>query len=138
MLVSVSVFLKGDELVPKEISSALSVDPTESQTRGDTWTSPNGKTYARSTGVWIWGTKEDSDSATVADGVNRLWRQFQAATGRFQSLPGVEFSWVDIFVCDVSHGGSCEVKFTLPPETLRELGEIGLPVELTAGTVESE
>ena len=136
MLVSISVFIKGDNLVPGEITAALGVEPTESQTRGDIWTSPRGKTYVRDTGVWIWGTKEDSETATIADGVNKLAGQFGSVAERFSTLPGVEFSWLDVFICgESSEGGSQEVKFTLTTETLSQLSEIGLPVEITVGTV---
>lgn len=138
MLVSVSIFMKGDDLIPSQISAILGVKPTEAHRRGDIWMSPRGKTYTRSTGVWVWGTKQDSESATVAHGIQRLWQEFHSTAECINSLPGVEMCWVDIFVCDVSSSISTEVKFALTPDTLQKLYEIGLPVELTIGTVESE
>ena len=136
MLISVRLYVQGEELRPTEITKLLGVLPVRSHARGDTRTLPDGKTVAQKIGVWVWKTGMDAEDASLGDCIQSLRKTFDQSRGVLTSLPNAESTWVDVHVVgdrgreDDSDG---EVVLSLAPEDLGALTALGLPVEVTVG-----
>lgn len=131
VLHEVSVYLKGDNLVPEVLTARLGIEPSRSHKRGDKSTTPTGKEIVKQTGLWKFGihTKSPIDLPSLLEsiGTKLLLREVVLA-----DLPGVEEAYIDIFIAKGANeggGGTCE--FHLNRASLNALGKLDLPVQFT-------
>lgn len=136
MLISVQLFVQGDRLQPKVITSMLGVEPQTAYALGDTWTSPHGKVYVKSVGLWKWGVVVGATTANLSDVVLKFCEKLRHATDVVAQLPEAEQVWIDVFVChETTTVESTEINFSLSPAALSALNAFGLPVEFSANFV---
>lgn len=134
MLISVRLYVQGDNLRPVTITQLLGVQPTRSHARGDTRTLVDGKVVAEKIGVWVWKTDVDSQDANLSDCIQALQRVFSCSTDALNALPDAEATWIDVHVVEersLENDVDGEVEFALTSEDLGALTAFGLPVEIT-------
>jgi Domain of unknown function (DUF4279) len=134
MLISVRLYIQGDDLQPGDITRLLGVHPTRSHARGDTRTLPDGKVVAEKIGVWVWKTGVDADDAKLSDCVQALQRAFGHSVEALAALPKAEATWIDVHVVEelaLGNDDDAEVVFTLASQDIGALNALGLPVEFT-------
>jgi Domain of unknown function (DUF4279) len=133
MLISVQLFVQGDNLQPGEITRLIGFEPALSYALGDTWASSGGKSYKRKVGLWKWGVSEESEDLELDSIVDKFCRSLQIACAAIERLPNAERTWIDVFICHQPIlDESSEINFCLSNSALRGLSAFGLPVEFTA------
>lgn len=140
MLISVRLYIQGDDLHPGDITRLLGVQPTRSHARGDTRTLPDGKVVAEKIGVWVWKTGVDAEDAKLSDCVQALQRAFGHSAEALAALPNAEATWIDVYVVEeLALGGheDAEVTFTLTSQDIGALNALRLPVEFTVSVFRS-
>ena len=141
MLISVRLYIQGDDLQPGDITRLLGVQPTRSHARGDTRTLPDGKVVAEKIGVWVWKTGVDADDAKLSDCVQALQRAFGHSAEALAALPNAEATWIDVHVVEelaLGNDDDAEVVFTLASQDIGALKALGLPVEFTVSVGQSD
>lgn len=134
MLISVRLYIQGDDLQPGDITRLLGVQPTRSHARGDTRTLPDGKEVAEKIGVWVWKTGVDAADAKLSDCVQTLQRTFGHSVEALMALPNAEATWIDVHIVEelaLGNDDDAEVAFTLACQDIGALKALGLPVEFT-------
>lgn len=122
----VSLLIHGDDLNPEQVTAMLGATPKIAARMGQGFLGQNGRTVTSKTGKWTFshGWREPP---CVDEQVSEL----------FRVLPDGAEVWCDLttrFDCYVAVGlyfaeGSWTGGMTLQPETLRILGERGLPID---------
>ena len=129
--VVVSLYLKGHDLNPQEITEALGVTPSVSHGRGEAQRTSSGREFVTKTGVW--GLVIDKDPAEVSDVVASLIATLGQQEGVvFAKLRQVQEAYFDIFVAadsDEDGEGTCEMEFT--DLQVKALSQYGLPIRFT-------
>ena len=141
MLISVRLYIQGNDLQPLDITRLLGVQPTRSHARGDTRTLPDGKVVAEKIGVWVWKTGVDADDAKLSDCVQALQRAFGHSAEALAALPNAEAAWIDVHVVEelaLGNDDDAEVAFTLASQDIGALNALGLPVEFTVSVGQSD
>lgn len=128
-----SLYLRGDDLLPDQISSLVGLEPTEAHRKGKTWTTSSNKQVVEKTGAWSWTRSIETED------VAGVFSEFLAALPsgvQFRALPGVREAYLDVFVANGAdeHGGG-ESQLILDPQCLNRLASIGLPLQLTFDVV---
>lgn len=124
-----SLYLKGDDLDPAEITKVLRLMPTVSQTRGEVHRTLSGREFVTQTGLW--GLVIDRDPAEVTDVVMELLANLSGQS-TLGDLPNVQEAYFDIFVAgslDEGSEGTCEMELTAAQ--MMALAQYGLPVRFT-------
>ena len=124
-----AAYIKGAKLNPSEVTAAVGVAPTSSQTRGEARRISAGATISAKTGLWALIVERDGMevSAVLTELLNALGPQ-----SGLSNLPDVEEAYFDIFVAALSNEdgeGTCE--FGLVPSQSAALATYGLPVKFT-------
>ena len=124
-----SLYLKGVDLDPQEITRTLGVRPTTSHVRGEVHRTSSGREFVTKTGVW--GLVLDCDPAEVADVLEALLMRLGKQPALKES-PGVQEAYFDVFIAlssDEDGDGTCAMELT--PAQLSALSHYGLPVRFT-------
>lgn len=140
MLISVRLYVQGDDLRPADITQLLGVQPTRAHARGDTRTLPDGTVVAEKIGVWVWKTGVDAEDAKLSDCVQALQRAFDHSTKALAALPNAEATWIDIHIVEersLEDDDDAEVAFTLTSQDIGALNALGLPAEITVSLARS-
>lgn len=132
MDVTIAVYLRGDALNPRVITSAVGVESTTAHAKGDIAMSSGREKAFQKTGVWIWRSEPLELENELADAVNVLSRKFSRD---LSGLPGVEDAWVDVLLLEPQGSSREEQTFGLAPSDLVELAKLGLPVYFTIGRI---
>lgn len=141
MLISVRLYIQGDDLRPDDITRLLGVQPTRSHARGDARTLPDGRVATEKIGVWVWKTSVDAEDARLSDCLQALQGAFGRSAETLTILPNAEAIWIDVHVVEElalgdDHDGN--VAFTLTSQDIGALNTLGLPVEFTVSVGRSE
>jgi Domain of unknown function (DUF4279) len=136
VLISVQLFLQGEDLVPDVVSALIGLNPTKAHSKGDEWTTGRGVVRTQSIGLWKWGVSKDGEDIDFNAVVSMFIEPLQQLSIDISKLPGVSRSWVDVFACKESENRSPgEIALTFSCESLAALHTLGLPVEVTAAFV---
>jgi hypothetical protein len=131
-VISVGLYLRGDELDPKFISKKLGVIPSESQYKGEEKITSTNHKYITKIGVWALISESESDSCIVADHIDQLTSKIISKKVSITELAGVQEAYVDVFIAaDADDKGECTCEFQLIKENIEALERLGLPVRFT-------
>lgn len=132
---TVAIYLKGDDLMPEELSARLGVVATKSHRRGQKSIAKSGKEIVARTGLW-----KSSRTAKSAIDLPLLLQQVASellASGNdLSSLPGVEDAFVDIFIAQTAeHDGGGTSEFFMDAAAVATLNQLALPVRFTVAII---
>lgn len=128
--VIVALYLRGEDLAPDSVTTALGINPSRSQRKGEKRVTSTNREYV--TKIGMWGLISDADSNLIADHITRLASLVKLDANALCGVAGVQEAYIDIFVAAIANEdgeGSCE--FELSPDNLTDLERMGLPVRLT-------
>lgn len=131
----ISLYVKGDELSPDELTKAIGAAPTRSHFKGHAWSTSSGRQVTEKTGVWVLEMRGD-DSESFPELVSRFGERLAGVCAGLETLPGVEVAYLDVLVLkksDLDGGGTCE--FDLDKKSVSILREFGLHVQFTVAIV---
>ena len=132
-LCRLSVYLKGDDLCPDEITKLVGIEPTEGRRKGEAWITSSNKTVVEKRGLWSWTYSVQTDD--VAQVLERFLVMFPEGIS-FGKLPGVTDAYLDIFVANkADESGGGEGDLILDPLSLRRLAMLELPLQVTFAVV---
>ncbi|WPO98300.1 DUF4279 domain-containing protein [Pseudomonas sp. HR96] len=125
-----AIYAKGESLNPEAVSSALKLSPTETRIKGALRRLPSGGGIVAPIGLWV--LREESYSESL-DGFIVEWiSRYYSIGERRSSLQGVEDLFLDLFISVVGDRDSgTNLDFTLQPETIDKMAEIGMPIKFT-------
>ena len=132
-LVSVSVILKGPELDPDQVSTAIGISPTDSQRRGDKVLSESGLSATRKHGLWSLTLSRRTSS--ISEVVEEAVASIGSFEGSALDLPGVKNATLDIFAAVDSRDGRSDFDLTIRPEQVGVLARLGLSLSVTMASI---
>lgn len=137
MLISIRLYVQGDDLDPAEVTRLLAVQPARSHRRGDSRSLPDGRIVTEKIGLWVWKAGVDTPDAQLSDVVKILENTFTESRSQLTTLPDAESTWIDVHIVEESgvDGADGGVTFCLMPEHAAALGVLGLPTEITVSKV---
>lgn len=131
-----TVYLKGDDLRPEEISKLVRLEPTDAHYKGKEWITSSKKKIVEKTGLWSWGHVAHTDNAGSAL-TEFLLMLPKGVT--FSALPGVQSAYIDFLVVSNSDGfGGGECEFVIDAQSLHRLADLGLPLQITSVVIAGE
>lgn len=123
------LYLKGNNLDPKEITRTLGVGPTSSHACGEVHTTSSGREFVTKTGLW--SLVVDCDPAEVADVLEALLARL-GKQPELMTLPGVQEAYFDVFIALLSDDdGEATCAMELTSDRLNALSHYRLPVRFT-------
>ena len=134
----VTLYLRGEDLEPEQVSQLLGLEPTKSQRKGEErFTSTNRKVTAK---VGLWALEAESKSNDLSVLVNELASKIDdRAAVLLPSIPGMQEMFLDVFIAiDADRedgGGTCE--FQLSAEDLHSLKRVGVATRFTVAVVKN-
>ena len=131
---SVSIYFKGEHLNPQVLTDLFEIQPTRAHKKGHRWVTSSGREVSEKSGLWTFSIGGSED---VGRGLADLIARFATARVKdFSKIPGVDQSFVDVFVAvDADEDGGGIVEFELDSECLRALHSLGLPVQFSINVV---
>jgi hypothetical protein len=134
--ITVSIFLKGNQLDPDYISETLGIRPSRSQKKGEKrgGTRPNSKTYITKSGTWR--VRIDNKSRTAQDMISEvpqmvgeLLQMFDGRQEPLDKIAGVEEAYLDILVLgDGTDKSEDSTEFILLKEQILRISQLGIAV----------
>jgi hypothetical protein len=133
MKIAVSLYFWGESLVPADITNALKIKPSQSQTKGEvTITSTNKKVTAK-IGMWGFSSDYEIKSENLGEHISCLRLKIGNNLNQILSLKNVQDSCVDVFIANDTE---TDYEFELTNENIISLMEIGLPVRFTVANID--
>jgi hypothetical protein len=134
--ITVSIFLKGDQLDPDYISETLRIQPSRSQKKGEKrgGTRPNSRTYVTKTGTWWVRIDNRSRPAQdmiseVPEMVGEMLQMFDGFQEPLDKIAGVEEAYLDILVLKEGTDKSEDsTEFILRKDQIFRISQLGLAV----------
>lgn len=138
MLISVRLYVQGEDLDPEEITRLLRVEPTRSHCRGTPRTLSDGRVALERIGVWVWKVGVDTPDAQLEDCLRQFVATFEPVAVHLNSLPHADSCWIDVHAVDEgpAEGHDSEVTLVLTAGHAQALGMFGLPIEISVSRVE--
>lgn len=121
---SVTLLIRGDNLVPEELSSLLGCQPEVGVRKGETFIGHNGRTVTARTGMWQLGTGY-RQPPSIDEQITELLKSLPARGDLWDNL-------VARFVCCLTVGvyfADWTGGIVLEPQTLRMMGQRGLAID---------
>jgi hypothetical protein len=144
LYISVSIFLKGDQLDPDFVSKELGLLPDSSRRKGDVRCSkkPGAKSYTAKTGIWVLKSRDHIDTQNTGKEVVRIvdevLQKFHERQRPLNEISGVEEAFLDIFVDEhETEVADIWTEFFLSREQILRFGQLGLALCVTT-TVEMD
>ncbi len=127
-LITVAIYLRGDELKPDQVSKLLNIQPSRSQTKGGLQAGST-KHIAR---IGLWAVTVKSDSRSVSDLIDELFQKIAASAKRLDQIEGVTDAHLDILFAtdDVGNAGGT-LEFVLSKTQIETMGKLGLSACIT-------
>ena len=135
-VVDVSLYLKGQKLVPQEITEILGVEPTHTHLDGEL-VSPKQEDSARYHGA-MWSTTVEASSADVSKVLIDLFERLaERRNVDLSALPHVEEGFIDVYISNsvASSDLSRCIEFKLTPGVLKRAAELGIAVCFSVSNV---
>jgi hypothetical protein len=127
MLISIRLYIQGDELDPSEITELLGVPPSRSHRRGELRALRGGRVAHERIGLWVWKAGDDDAEPSLDGLMDRLVAAFGTVVPRLSSLPNAESVRIDLHVVVDENDGK-EVTLTMSPRSIEALHATGLPL----------
>ncbi len=129
---AVSLYLKGHDLNPEELTLRFGIEPTRAHKRGKTWFTSAGTQVVEKTGLWVLSIRNFGElSAGLA--------QLVAMTDRGGSpseIPGIQEAFFDIFIAvDADDEGGGTGEFEMDAAYTVAIGKLALPIRVTVAVV---
>ena len=132
----ISIYLKGVNLNPEDVTNQIGTCPTSSQKKGDKSSTPTGAMVEKKTGLW-------SLSVASSEGTSGLLGQLVTRLTKNKSslaeLPNVEEAYIDVFVAVyVDDSGGEKAEFHFDEKCITALCELRLPVYFSVSLINRE
>lgn len=126
-----SIYLKGDNLDPSELTSMLGTTPTRSHKKGERWQTPTGSEVIERVGLWAITIKSET-GLNLSEALESISQTLSLHNCKPAQLPGIEEAYIDIFIAtDSDKAGNGTCRFDLNEETLAAIAKLNLPVRFT-------
>ena len=125
-LITVAIYLSGNDLDPTYVTKALGVKPMIAQKRGGL--KPGSQRFIAKIGMWA--IKVKSESQSVSSLADRLLRKLQKRSMRLNTLRGVDKAHLDVLIAyddEKRHS----VDFVLNNRQLTKASALGLSICVT-------
>ena len=132
-LVSVTIILRGQELDPDLVTTAIGVSPTNSQMKGDRVLSESGLSATRKHGLWR--LKLSRRTSSISEVIEEAVASIGSFEGSALDLPGVENATLDIFAAVDGSDGRSDFDLTINPEQIGVLARLGLSIAVTMASI---
>jgi len=129
-LITVALYLRGDQLQPHSISKLLGIDPSDSQEKGQL----SGKSNDFVAKIGIWSLKSQTDSPVITDHVDEVLQMLRRSSIPLDQIEGVEEAYLDIFVAlddEDDQGKTVEVMLSNTYTTALHRHGLGLQFTVT-------
>jgi len=130
--ITVSIFLKGDELEPAYISEILGIQANDSQKKGEVrgGIRPNSKTYLTKIGTWR--IQVESESRTAEEMVDEILQRFAGRPEPLDKIAGVDEAYLDILILhDETKKLDGSTEFILRKDQILKSSDLGLALWVT-------
>jgi hypothetical protein len=129
-LISVALYLRGDNLDPEIVSKKLGIEPSDSQYKGEKKVTSTGHEYVTKNGLWA--LIAESDSINLNDLIGQVTTKVKSDDVMLHSIEGVQEAYLDVFIAgDTDVDGDGTAKFELNKDNIAEIERLGLPVSFT-------
>lgn len=135
--VTVRVYLRGVDLDPDLVTSALNMVPDRTQKKG-TPLSPRHPDKLSKFGLWVWKIDLDSTVDVLASSLGRLVQSVTDLGRPINTIEGVEEAWVDVHcIQEIEPDGSGvpDVELCLTNSEVALLRDMGLPLSITVSSI---
>ena len=122
----VGLYIRGDKLDPKHITTELGVNPTDSQFKGQKHITKTNKQVVAQIGMWSLISHITTDN--LSDHIADISHHIKQKGSTILNLKAVEEAYIDIAVFEESK--SC-VFFEIDKESMSLLADMALPVHFT-------
>jgi hypothetical protein len=127
VLVTVGLYLLGDQLDPEKVSEELGIVPTTARRKGEKRVTATGREYTSKTGVW--SLVMSKDHAEVAGVAGNLLAALAHCRKPIRTLTDIHDAYFDVFIAGTADNdgeGSCE--FEIDGAQLAALAQHELPI----------
>lgn len=125
-LISVALYLRGQNLDPTLVSNVLGIQPTRSQKRGG-FKADSTRFVAK---IGMWTLKVKSDARPLVDLIGELLQRIGDPPTPLNKIEGVEDAQLDVFFAlDDKKKGT--VEFTMTVNQIARLSQLGLSLCVT-------
>lgn len=126
-ILDVGLYLRGSDLNPEVVTSALGVDASKSRVRGEKSLTSTNQEITAKTGLWFLDISTESSS--LRDRLAWLTQELGRFSGSLTSIPGVQEAEISVFIAlaDNDRGGG-EYEFDLGPTDLASVSKLGAPI----------
>lgn len=135
-LISVSLYVRGENLDPNRISEIIGLTPTSSGRRGGSRTTDSGRQVHPRSGFWVFSTKRTANSESELDSTLNTDLENLA-----RSLPNHEVDlsvmvspneiFLDIYIGVDLVDRSARASFVIKPSIMMKLSSLGIPIDIT-------
>jgi hypothetical protein len=132
--IAVAIYLRGDDLDPSHVSTALGLEPSHSQFKGEKRSTSTNKEFT--TQIGLWALKFEAESNDLPALLEKLVLKVEGKNIVFTEIAGVQEAYVDVFMAvDTDDDGGGDCVFQLSERNTRTLAKLGLPVHFTVAVV---
>jgi Domain of unknown function (DUF4279) len=133
VLISIRMYLRGENLDPLCVSKDLDIQPARMHQRGDIRKISDGTTRSEVNGLWVWKKSISGHDSAFDECFDYFWSTFESSALKIKELPNVEDAWVDIhFVKEINkYSSDGSVEFSLNPKQILLLSSFCLPVDFS-------
>lgn len=131
------LYLRGDDLVPEEVTRHMGIEPTRTQTKGLPLSSASPPRLSKF-GLWVLAREAEDERYLLCD----FLRELEAASRRvgqpFFKIKGVEEAWIDIHYLQALEKEEPEIpdcEFYAGMGEISALHALQLPIVVTFGVV---
>lgn len=126
-LLSVTIYLRGQQLIPEHVSAVLGINPSDSQKKGELHITSTNHHVIRKIGLWSLAAQNESNDVT--EQIEELMKKIGQSSVPLNKIEGVDEAYIDIFIAINSNNET--VEFELGEILLKEIARLGLLVRTT-------
>jgi hypothetical protein len=131
------LYLRGDDLLPEEVTRHMGLEPTRTQTRGLPLGSASPPRLSKF-GLWVLTREAEDERYLFCDFLRELEAASRRAGQPFLKIKGVEEAWIDIHYLQVLEKEESEIpdcEFYVGTAEIGALHALQLPFVVTFGVV---
>jgi hypothetical protein len=130
-LVSLSVYLLGDNLLPETITEILKICPSDSRKKGEIIkSSTSGAEGVAKVGCWVLRARYRAVSENLADQIHFIVDSLGDKVNKLEEIEGIDKAFIDIYISPEENGGAW-FTFDFSAEELKFLSSLRLPLQVT-------
>jgi hypothetical protein len=129
-LISVGLYLRGDNLDPKIVTKKLGVVPSDAQYRDEKKITSTQREYR--TKIGLWALIAESESVKLSDLIKQVTAKVKLDAKALHNIEAVQEAYLDVFIArDSDEDGEGTTEFELSNDNISDIARLGLPVNFT-------